>query len=313
MRPKRRLVRGSNGVASRWLVATVTGQSGGPSMQARVAIITSFVVGSLCVHGSVHAQGPIRTSASLMPVAAGISSGPARAQNPPAAATQAPSSADDLTVSVYPVLIWVPRFSAETNVPPFPDVPDGPELPGGSGKTKGSFDGAALAGVSIEKGKWRLDTDGIWAGVGAERESPRLSVDADVIYGHASGGWKIYKDLYLTAGIRRVAIDYDIRIGDRPSFDRKPGLWDPLVGLGYHSNPDRRVRWHIIGEGGGFGVGADLDLAGSVRADFRFTRHFGMTGGYSLLYLELSDTRLGRTLEVKQTMHGPTLGIGFYF
>jgi hypothetical protein len=70
---------------------------------------------------------------------------------------------------------------------------------------------------------------------------------------------------------------------------------------------------HIIGEGGGFGVGADLDLAGSMRADFRFPRHFGLTLGYSVLYLKLSDTKLNRTLEVKQTMHGPTFGIGFYF
>ena len=283
-------------------------------MQARVAIVSLVVGCSLWGPGNVFAQAPIRNWAAVIPVdRAGVAGAPASAQNPPAAPAQPQPSGDDLTISIYPILVWVPQFSAETSVPPFPDVPSGPELPGGSGSTEGSFDGAALAGVSIEKGSWRLDTDGIWAAVGATRESPRVSVDADLIYWHVSGGWKIYKDLYLTAGLRRVAIDYDIRIGDRPSFDRKPGLWDPLVGLGFHSNPDRKVRWHILGEGGGFGVGADLDLSGSIRADLRLTRHFGFTAGYSVLYLELKDTVGGRTLEVKQTMHGPTVGIGFYF
>jgi hypothetical protein len=283
-------------------------------MQARVVIASLFVVVGLCIPGTLFAQDPIRQAASVIPVdTARLSTLTARPSSPPPAAAQAPPSDDDLTVSVYPILVWVPSFSAKTNVPPFPDVPSGPDLPGGSGSTKGSFDGAALAGVSIEKGSWRLDMDGIWAAVGAERDSPRLAVDADVIYGHVSGGWKIYKDLYLTAGVRRLAIDYDIRIGDRPSFDRKPGVWDPLIGLGYHSNPDRKLRWHIIGEGGGFGVGADVDIAGSIRADLRFTRHFGLTLGYSVLYLELSNTVGDRTLEVKQTMHGPLVGLGFYF
>ncbi len=66
-------------------------------------------------------------------------------------------------------------------------------------------------------------------------------------------------------------------------------------------------------EGGGFGAGADVDIASSVRADFRLTRHFGLTLGYSVLYLELSNTDRDRTLEVKQTMHGPLVGLGFYF
>ena len=282
-------------------------------MQARVAIVILFVVG-LVLPGSVFAQNLIRKSASLIPVdSARVYVPPAGRQNPPAGAVPPATSGDDLTVSVYPILIWVPSFSAETSVPPFPDLPDGPDLPGGSGKTTGSFDGAALAGLSVEKGRWRLDADGIWAAVGAERETPRLTVDADVIYFHVSTGWKIYKDLYLTAGVRRVAIDYDIRIGDRPSFDRKPGVWDPLVGLGYHSNPDRRVRWHLTGEGGGFGVGADVDLAGSIRTDLRLTRHFGLTLGYGVVYLDLSDSVRDRTLEVKQTMHGPLFGLGFYF
>ncbi len=70
---------------------------------------------------------------------------------------------------------------------------------------------------------------------------------------------------------------------------------------------------HVIGEGGGFGVGADVDLAAGARADFKITRHVGLTFGYNVLYLKLSDTVRERTFEIKQTLHGPVAGLGFYF
>jgi len=135
-----------------------------------------------------------------------------------------------------------------------------------------------------------------------------------VIYGHVSGGVKIVKNLYMTGGVRRVALKYDIQLQDRPQhFIRKPGIWDPLVGLGWHSAPGSRWALHVAAEGGGFGAGADVDLSGSVRADLKIVKHFGLTLGYSALYLKLSDTVLDRTFEVKQTLHGPVLGLGFYF
>jgi len=50
-----------------------------------------------------------------------------------------------------------------------------------------------------------------------------------------------------------------------------------------------------------------LDLGGWPGA------HLGLTAGYSLLYLKLGDTVRNRTFEIKQTMHGPILGLGLYF
>jgi hypothetical protein len=111
-----------------------------------------------------------------------------------------------------------------------------------------------------------------------------------------------------------VALKYDIQVADRPQhFEREPGIWDPLIGLGWHSALSPRWTLHVVGEGGGFGAGADVDLSGGVRTDFKITTHFGLTLGYTVLYLKLSDTVLQRTLEVKQTLHGPVLGLGIYF
>ena len=218
-----------------------------------------------------------------------------------------------MTVSIYPILVWVPAFSATSKVPAFPDFPNGPDLPGESGSTGTSLNGAALAGLGIQKGLWRLDADAIWAALTTQVDRPLLKVDLDIVYGHVTGGVKIYKDLYVTGGLRRLALDYDIQVGDRvPHFTRKPGLWDPLVGVGWHSGPGSKWVLHVIGEGGGFGVGADVDLAGTIRADRKFG-HVGLTVGYAVLYLKVTDTVLQRTFEIKQTLHGPLFGLGFYF
>ena len=230
---------------------------------------------------------------------------------PGVALAQPATSSSDMKVSVYPILLWVPAFTATTVVPAFPDAPDGPDLPGGSGSTAASFDGASLAGFSIEKARWRIDADGIWAALVTKRDRPLLNVDLDILYGHVSGGVKIYKDLYVTGGVRRVALKYDIKLADRPQhFERKPGIWDPLVGLGWHGPLGSRWTLHVIGEGGGFGVGADVDLAGSVRADLKFAKHVGLTFGYSLLYLKLSDTVLAANVRGEADAPRPGAGAG---
>ena len=228
----------------------------------------------------------------------------------PGTAAAQPSQGDT-KVWIYPILVWVPSFKATPTVPPFPDTPDGPDLPGGSGTTATSFDGAALAGFSIEKARWRVDADGIWAALVTERERPLLEVDLDVIYGHVSGGVKIVKDLYVTAGVRRLALKYDIELADRAQhFVRKPGIWDPLVGIGWHSDLGSRWTLHATGEGGGFGVGSDLELAGSVRADVKLGGHVGLTFGYNVLYLKLCDTVAPADVRGEADAPGPRRGAG---
>jgi hypothetical protein len=158
-----------------------------------------------------------------------------------------------------------------------------------------------------------VDVQGIWGALTTERDTPLLKVDLDVIYGHVSGGVKVYKDLYVTAGVRRLALTYDITLGQRPPFRRKPGLWDPLVGLGWHAPLGPKWELLVTAEGGGFGVGADVDLSAAARADWRIAHHVGLTFGYNVLYLKVSDTVGQHTLTVKQTLQGPVLGFGLYF
>jgi len=218
-------------------------------------------------------------------------------------------TSDEWRVAVYPVLAWVPLgIGIDVDVPPF----DGGG--GGAGEIiDGRFDGAFLGGMSVTNGTFRVDADVIWAAVGGDRvELPRLTVDADLIYGHGMFGVRVAPQWYVSAGVRRLALKYNVVIGDQPEFERKPGVWDPLLGVGWHREGDK-LDLHATFEGGGFGVGSDVDLGASFRFDWRPLSHFGLTAGYNFLYFKVSDTVRERTFTVKQTLHGPAVGIGFYF
>jgi len=234
------------------------------------------------------------------------------------ALAQAPASGStsggwDFTI--YPILAWVPlQIDIETNLPPV----DGGGSGGGGNVNGGKIvdsrlDGAYLGGFSATNGTWRIDTDAVWAAVGGDRAAtPRLKVDVDLIYGHGTVGRKIAKDFYVTGGVRRMALKFDVVLGDRPNFERKPGVWDPVVGVAYHKI-GKKLELHALFEGGGFGVGTDSEYAGSARFDWKPVSHFGITAGYSFLNFKLSDELLGKTLEAKQTLSGPVVGIGLYF
>ena len=246
-------------------------------------------------------RGVIATAALLVLTATAAIAQP----QAPAAVNQQ----DDWKVAIYPIFAWVPLgIDIDVEVPPFEGGG------GGAGAiVDGRFDGAFLGGFSAAKGLFRVDGDGLWAAVGGDRpERPFLRVDVDVIYFHLTGGVKVVKDLYVTGGVRRLALKYNVALGDLPEFERKPGVWDPLVGLGWHSYHNK-LEVHATFEGGGFGVGTDVEYAGAFRLDWKPLSHFGLTGGYNYLYFKLSDERASRTFTVKQTLHGPVVGIGLYF
>jgi hypothetical protein len=247
----------------------------------------------------------------LLVVVAVATAGAAGAQ------TQAPAGSgqsEGWKVTIYPILAWIPMgIGIDVDVPPADGAGGGAGAGGGGKIIDGRFDGAFLGGFSVSRGIWRIDADGLWAAVGGDRpQNPKLTVDVDIIYAHATGGVRVYKDLSVTAGVRRYALKYDVMLADYPDFQRKPGLWDPLVGLRW-DHVGQKLEAHATFDGGGFGVGADVDVAGSFRLDWKPVTHFGLTGGYNILYFKASHTVRDRTFTFKQTLHGPIVGFGLYF
>src|SRR5262245_54417303 len=147
-------------------------------------------------------EGPMRVARVVFLAAVCVASlaGTARAQNVPGS-----SGANDWQVTVYPLLAWVPLdIGIDVNIPPI----DGGG--GGTGQIVDSqFDGAFFGGVAASNGPWRIEGYGLWASFGGDRpELPFLEVDLDIIYGSAKLGRRVAPDLYVTGGVRRVALDY---------------------------------------------------------------------------------------------------------
>ena len=214
---------------------------------------------------------------------------------------------------VYPVYAWVPFFSSSVTLPTIPSPPGGGGAVTPSGTTSGSFNGAAFAGAEIYKGKWSGMFTFLYAGLSATRTIPKATLTMDFIYGQAMVEHEVYKGLSLGGGFRRMALDLTATVGSYPSVGRTPGFWDPLLSATYRRKLNK--RWRVSGhvDGGGFGVGSDLDIGASASADWRFAKHFGMTMGGAYLHFENSNTVLTKTLTIKPTMYGPTFGFGIYF
>jgi len=226
---------------------------------------------------------------------------------PPQTATAPPPKPYGWDIAIYPALAWAPIFGSGITLPPTPSNPIAP-----TGTTTRSFNGAFFGGARVEKHGWSGDALFMWADLSASRHTPLTDLDLGFIFGDLLVGHKVLPDLYLEGGFRRIALNITARIGD-DSASRSPGFWDPLVGLTYRRYLGRKWRILIHSDGGGFGVGSDVDFTATGRAEWQFARHFGTTMGYGVLHLSESDTVANRTLKITPTLNGPIFGFGIYF
>jgi hypothetical protein len=230
----------------------------------------------------------------------------------------------DWQFTVYPILVWVPTTIDIEVTGPF-DIDGGGGGNGGGGNggnggsgdvggsiVDGRFDGAFFAGFSATNGTWRFDFDGVYAAVGGDRVTPNLTVDVNLIYAHATVSREIAGGFFVTGGVRRFALKYDIDFLDYETFTRKPGIWDPLVGVAYHKVGDS-LQFHAHAEYGGFGVGSDQDFGVGARVDWTPWEHVGFTAGYSLVTFRFTQDVGPYEFKARHTVGGPVAGIGLYF
>jgi len=221
------------------------------------------------------------------------------------------------TVAIYPVFAWVPVFGANVTVPSLPSIPGRPSGPS-SGTASGSFNGAGFAGFDIQKSRWSVNGEFLIASVSGDNTNPKVHVGMKIYYGQFMAGREVLKGLSLEGGARRMALKISASVGDNPEVTRKPGIWDPLVGMTWRHQMGKKWMLQAHMDGGGFGVGSDVSIGASARADWRFARHFGLTMGFGALHFRISDTVLDntaakKTLLAKQTLYGPLFGFGIYF
>ena len=134
-----------------------------------------------------------------------------------------------------------------------------------------------------------------------------------MVFGGLRGGYQVHKNLWVEAGFRRLAFNISAKLGSRPEVSRKPGVWDPVIGLSYRRALSKSWTFKLLADGGGFGAGTDVDISSRAEAQWRFGGHFGLTMGYGLLYIKLNSREHLQNLAMEQTLHGPIIGFGIYF
>ena len=228
-------------------------------------------------------------------------------------------------VVIYPLLVQTPLFGASIDLPALPSVPGGGGGGGESGDVSGSTDvslnTAYLVGFLLETNRVLVEASGTWADVSADRQSPHVSVKTKTLLFEARGGVRVFKGISATGGVHHVSMDLDATL-DLPNLGKtlegkaKPGYWDPMVGVDWRG---QYGRWELQTgfEGGGFGVGTDVDLSGTARVDYRIG-WFDLRFGYSVSHLEATilDVSIGqfrRKMLANQTLHGPNVGFGIAF
>src|SRR5262249_20178046 len=149
------------------------------------------------------------------------------------------------------------------------------------GSTDTSWDSAILAGVSIQREKWLFLFEGQYAGLSADRQNPLLTVKSDIYFFNVTGGWKFRDDLALTGGVKRMAIKIKANLGNGLEANTKPGVWDPMIGIDWRKFVTRKLELNGAVEGGGFGVGTDIDLSGGFVANYELFPHFILDMGYT--------------------------------
>jgi hypothetical protein len=260
----------------------------------------------------------ISALALVLSVAVNVRAQAAPTPPPPPAPVQ-PASAPDpgWEVEIAPIYVWAPISINSIDLPEFPGLPS---PPGGdsSRSTDAALNGAMMAAFRVEKNRLVVRGNFVWAGLSGEVDRPFLKVSGDVILGELQAGFEVARHLYVEGGVRRLAVDVEAELDGYPKVSRKPGVWDPIVGATYRVPVGSHWLLTLHGDGGGFGVGSEVDLAANLTLDWRATRHFGLTFGYGLQYFRLRDTLLDGaavddTLELGTTLHGPILGLKLLF
>lgn len=248
-------------------------------------------------------------------VGAGIASADPQGQQAAAPAQPKQSASDKTEVVIYPFSIWAPLLGISAKLPDLPELPSRPPGEGGgsSVSTDRSLNAAYGAGFEVESHKWLVAGQLVYAGLSGERSTPRTRATVDLTFGTIIGGRRIVGGLGAVAGVRRLALDIGLELGDLPRFGRKPGVWDPLIGADWRQRLGQKWMVRATFLGGGFGVGMDQDISFKAMLDWRIVKHVQLNAGWGLLHLKLTDGIGDRTFTMNQTLNGPQFGVGIAF
>jgi hypothetical protein len=230
----------------------------------------------------------------------------------PALARGGQSQNSGWRTTIYPIYGWLPIFGADVRLPEVPpDGGGGPITPEGS--VSSNFNGAAFAGALVENKWFQFDANVLWAGMTASKDLPNLRVNLDTILGAAHAGVRVAPSLFATVGVRRVALDLRATAFEFDEVRWKPGGWEGLIGANYTPQVSPHLRILLRADFGGLGTDLVSTTSANGSLEWEALPHFVLTFGYGYLGLKADGEILSRPIHLKQTLHGPIIGIGFTF
>ena len=221
-------------------------------------------------------------------------------------------------VIIYPLLFEATVFGASADTSGDGGGGDGG---GAAGETDFSFNAAWMAGALVQFPRWFVEGNATWAAVSASRVTPFSRIDSDIWLADVRGGPRLKAGFSATGGVRRVAVNLDASLTTVASpatvpVETKIGLWDPLVGVDWRREFGS-LSVNANAQVGGFGIGTDLDVTSDVHADWRFVPHVTLRFGYQTIYYrwtaDATVNGVSRALKGRQTLHGPSIGLGIEF
>jgi hypothetical protein len=229
------------------------------------------------------------------------------------APASAQSSNDGWKTTIYPIYLWAPLFGADVKLPERPSCSTCSDsiIPGGH--VDSSFNGALFFGARVDHRRFMAEADFLWAGMEASADRPLLNLKVSTVLGGARAGVALAPNFYINGGVRRFALDIRAKALDFDEVQWKPGVWEPTLGAAYNPPLSKSLRLFMGGDYGGIGSDTHSTTTLTARLEWQPAAHFSLTGGYGYLRVSADGTLGSRPIELKQTLHGPIIGIGIPF
>jgi hypothetical protein len=186
-----------------------------------------------------------------------------------------------------------------------------------------------LYGGELEygRGKWFINLAGFYQKSEADKGDATLGATATFketafnpmvgyrVYERSlQGGRTLSAD--VMAGIYYVKVETDIDVYDSSlgnfSHSGDFDFTDPMIGARGYLGLTEKLGLVASGQIGGFGVGSELNYTTAANLIYNFNDWFALSGGYKYWYFKYEDSGAPLSL-IKQTLHGPVIGVQFKY
>lgn len=229
-------------------------------------------------------------------------------------------SASPWSVDLVPYL-WIAGYDGTFGLPGLPaDIPS--IRTESTVESTAHISAAAMLAAQLRYRDFGLFLDGAWLQLKADGESPTPSysgaeVKTDFAYGTAAFSYRLpslghlRSDVFAGARIWYASMDIELLPGTSPGLSASSSrTWaDPILGASVRYDFTRHWFANILGDVGGFGVGADIawNVFGGV--GYQFTSWFSASIGYRYLHEDYNQDNFLMNVNV----HGFLVGLGFHF